>query len=610
LNAAASVPGSFAYTPANGAVLDAGANTLSVIFTPADTVDYSSAIGSVGLVVLPAPLTVATANATRAYGQTNPVFTGAITGLANGDNITATYSCSATAASPAGTYPIIPSLLDPSNRETNYTASLLNGTLTVLPATPSVTWTNPAPIAYGTALSSVQLNAAASVPGSFAYTPANGTVLNAGANTLSVIFTPADTVDYSSAIGSVGLAVLPAPLAVTAADASRAYGQTNPVFTGAITGLANGDNITATYSCSATAASPAGTYPIIPSLLDPSNRETNYTVSLLNGTLTVLPATPSVTWTNPAAITYGTALSSVQLNAAASVPGSFAYTPANGAVLDAGANTLSVIFTPADTVDYSSAIGSVGLVVLPAPLTVTAANASRAYGQTNPVFTGAITGVANGDNITAIYSCSATAASPAGTYPILPSLLDPSNRETNYTVSLLNGTLTVTPAAPPTIVSVTPATGLTNGGTTVTILGTGFATGATVNFGGLPASSVDVINATNLAAVTPPSVQGTVNVVLTNADGLSATLTSAFTYVTTLAIVAPSVLRAMTQTDGAITLAWGATPGQTYQVQYKTNLTQPDWTNLLIVTATNSTATVSDALDSSAQRFYRTVWLP
>jgi hypothetical protein len=218
--------------------------------------------------------------------------------------------------------------------------------------------------------------------------------------------------------------------------------------------------------------------------------------------------------------------------------------------------------------------------------------------------------VANGDNITAIYSCSATAASPAGTYPILPSLLDPSNRETNYTVSLLNGTLTVTPAAPPTIVSVTPATGLTNGGTTVTILGTGFATGATVNFGGLPASSVDVINATNLAAVTPPSVQGTVNVVLTNADGLSATLTSAFTYVTTLAIVAPSVLRAMTQTDGAITLAWGATPGQTYQVQYKTNLTQPDWTNLLIVTATNSTATVSDALDSSAQRFYRTVWLP
>ena len=411
------------------------------------------------------------------------------------------------------------------------------------------------------------------------------------------------------------------------------------------------------------------------------------------------PATPSVTWTAPAPITYGTALSSAQLNATASVPGTFAYTPAIGAMLNAGAYTLSVIFTPTDAVNYSAATGSVSVAVLPAPLTVTAANASRGFGQTNPVFTGAITGVTNGDNITPTYSCSATAASPAGSYPIIPSLLDPSNRQTNYTVSLVNGILTVTLAAPPTIVSVVPNTGLTNGGTPVTILGTGFATGATVNFGALPAGSVDVINSTNLTAVTPPSALGTVNVVVTNADGQSATLTNAFTYaappgtppsiasqpanevlglgqpalfsvtaagtaplsyqwqlsgvnladngritgsqsnlltltsvlltdagnyqvlvtnaygsatsaVATLAIVAPPLFLAPTQTAGAITLAWSATPGQTYQVQYTTNLTQPDWTNLLIVTATNSTATTSDALNSSVQRFYRTVWMP
>ncbi len=63
-------------------------------------------------------------------------------------------------------------------------------------------------------------------------------------------------------------------------------------------------------------------------------------------------------------------------------------------------------------------------------------------------------------------------------------------------------------------------------------------------------------------------------------------------------------------TNGTITLTWSATAGQTYQVQYKTNLSQPDWTNLLIVTATNSTATVSDALNASAQHFYRAIWLP
>ena len=61
---------------------------------------------------------------------------------------------------------------------------------------PIITWTNPAPILLGAALSSIQLDAGANVPGSFAYSPTNGAVLNAGTNTLSVIFTPTDTVDF------------------------------------------------------------------------------------------------------------------------------------------------------------------------------------------------------------------------------------------------------------------------------------------------------------------------------------------------------------------------------------------------------------------------------
>jgi hypothetical protein len=162
-------------------------------------------------------------------------------------------------------------------------------------------------------------------------------------------------------------------------------------------------------------------------------------------TLTVLQPAPVVTWATPAPITYGVALSASQLNATASVPGTNAYSPPAGTVLDAGTHRLSVIFTPTDAVDYSSVTDSVSLVVLPAPLTVTAANASRAYGQTNPIFTGAITGLRNGDNITATYSCSASTSSPVGTYPIVPSLVDPDEHQTNYSVSLVNGTLTVTP---------------------------------------------------------------------------------------------------------------------------------------------------------------------
>jgi hypothetical protein len=79
---------------------------------------------------------------------------------------------------------------------------------------------------------------------------------------------------------------------------------------------------------------------------------------------------PVITWAAPAGITYGTALSATQLNATASVPGSFAYNPPIGSVLTAGVQTLSVMFTPTDTADYNSATQTVSLGVSPAPLTI------------------------------------------------------------------------------------------------------------------------------------------------------------------------------------------------------------------------------------------------
>ncbi len=82
---------------------------------------------------------------------------------------------------------------------------------------------------------------------------------------------------------------------------------------------------------------------------------------LLSGT--AVRAMPTITWTTPAAIPYGTALSTTQLNATASVPGTFAYSPALGAVLSAGSQTLSVTFTPTDTTDYTTATSAVTLAV-------------------------------------------------------------------------------------------------------------------------------------------------------------------------------------------------------------------------------------------------------
>src|SRR6185312_1178072 len=100
------------------------------------------------------------------------------------------------------------------------------------------------------------------------------------------------------------LTVTPAPLSVVAANASRVYGDPNPAFTGTITGIKNGDNITATYSSTATATSPVGTYPITLALADPTNKLGNYTVTSTNGTLTVTPAPLTVTAAN-ASMIYG-----------------------------------------------------------------------------------------------------------------------------------------------------------------------------------------------------------------------------------------------------------------------------------------------------------------
>ena len=63
---------------------------------------------------------------------------------------------------------------------------------------------------------------------------------------------------------------------------------------------------------------------------------------------------PTITWASPASITHGMALGAAQLDAKASVPGSFTYSPAAGTVLHAGNNqTLSLTFTPTDSTDYA-----------------------------------------------------------------------------------------------------------------------------------------------------------------------------------------------------------------------------------------------------------------
>jgi hypothetical protein len=111
----------------------------------------------------------------------------------------------------------------------------------------------------------------------------------------------------------------------------------------------------------------------------------------------------TIVWPQPAAISYGTALSNTQLDATAvdnesntSIPGTFVYTPPVGSVLQANTPcpNLSVTFTPTDNVDYASATATKCLEVDPAGTTTTlvTARGSTTPGAVTPIYYGQIIG--------------------------------------------------------------------------------------------------------------------------------------------------------------------------------------------------------------------------
>ena len=91
---------------------------------------------------------------------------------------------------------------------------------------------------------------------------------------------------------------------------------------------------------------------------------------------------------------------------------------------------------------------------------------------------------------------------------------------------ILSAATTLFAQAGPTVTSISPISGPAAGGTSVTVKGSNFQSGASVLFGNAAASNVTVVNSTTITAVTPANSAGTVNVVVTNPNGQSATLWS------------------------------------------------------------------------------------
>jgi hypothetical protein len=213
--------------------------------------------------------------------------------------------------------------------------------------------------------------------------------------TITATYNPSG--NYTTSSGTATLTVTPASLSVTVNNQSMVYGSAVPTLTGTLTGVVNGDNITASYSTTATSTSDvvAGGYAIIATLNDPNNVLGNYTVTNTPGTLTITPANQTISWANPADIVYGTPLSGTQLNATVSVvgpapAGALTYSPAAGTILNAG-NGQVLTVTAAATQDYNVATASVTINVTPLTLSATPVNfkaiAGAAFSNTVATFT-------------------------------------------------------------------------------------------------------------------------------------------------------------------------------------------------------------------------------
>jgi hypothetical protein len=364
LNATSTTPGTFAYTPALGAVLTVGSKTLSVTFTPTDATDYTTETSTVTLVVNKA--TPAITWATPAAIPYGTPLSAAQLNASSTTPGTFVYTPASGTVLAAGNQTL--SVTFTPTDAADYNTATSTVTLVVGKTTPSITWATPAAISYGTPLTAAQLNATSTTPGTFVYSPALGTVLTAGSQTLSVTFTPTDLSTYTPATSTVTLVV----------------NKANPTITwGAPAGIAFGTALSAT-QLNASSTTP-GTFTYTPALgivpavgsqtlsvtLTPTDTA-NYSTATSTVTLVVTKAAAAITWGTPAAITYGTALSATQLNASSTpAAGTFAYTPAAGAVLAAGSQTLSVTFTPTDAADYAAATASVTQQVNQASQTIT-----------------------------------------------------------------------------------------------------------------------------------------------------------------------------------------------------------------------------------------------
>ena len=439
---------------------DQAGNATYAVATPVDE----------SFTVTSAPLTVTATNESMVYGGTVPTpLTYTYTGLVNNDP-SATFSGSlattATSSSNVGDYAITEGNLAATG---NYTIGTFNpGTLTVNAAPLTVNATGES-MTYGGTVPALTYTYTGLVNGDSSAT-FNGGLATTATSRSSVggypitVGTLVATGNYTIGTFNPGtLTVNAAPLTITANNDSKTYGTLKTFSSTALaeSGLVNGDTINGVTETStgAPASATIGTYNIVPSAATGTGLS-NYTIGYVNGTLTVNPATLTITANNDSK-TYGTlkTFSSTAFAETGLVNGDTitgVTETSAGAAASAPVGTYNIVPSAATGTglsNYTITYINGTLTVNAAALTITANNDSKTYG-TLKTFSGTAftaSGLVNGDTITGVTETStgAPASAAVGIYNIVPSAATGTGLG-NYTIGYANGTLTVN-AAPLTI---------------------------------------------------------------------------------------------------------------------------------------------------------------
>ena len=292
------------------------------------------------------------------------------------------------------------------------------------------------------------------------------------------------------------------------------------------------------------------------------------TLTATSGSFDITLQTTTITWktTPPTSVTYGAA--PITLTATASDGSAVSYQVISGPATITGGNKLSFTGVGAVVVEaYTAASGNNGsgsqtanITVNPAALSVTANNASRVYGAANPTFTGTVTGAVNGDTFTESFSTTATASSAVGSYPITPTAAG--THLSDYTVTTVNGALTVTAAASRTTLTSSTSSAIAGQPVTLTAAVTSATTGSptptgTVTFyDGATSIGTGTLNASGVATLTTTTLPVGIDVITASygatADYAASTSSTATVTVASAAPVVAGTTTAITATPASI----------------------------------------------------------